>query len=130
MGLVEIMAANSSVSSELQNLKFLGKHSARSLSSYYVIQLIDHFTHDRPNGAHCLVLELLGPTVDKVLAYYCLDHDELDPETMLRIFKQLLKAVNSTYTASVCHGVECVFALHFSMLLTHSIKYQRPEYRV
>ena len=63
------MTADSQVSRELQNLRHLEKHSQGSLSSNYIVQLLDSFMHEGPNGDHqCLVFELLGPSVDKVLA--------------------------------------------------------------
>ncbi|KAJ5124952.1 uncharacterized protein N7515_008777 [Penicillium bovifimosum] len=102
---LKIMTANSSVSSELQNLKLLEEQSGGILSSRYIVQLIDHFTHDGPNGAHqCLVFELLGPTVDEVLADYSSVHDELEPEIILRMSKQLLRAIRFIHGAGMCHG--------------------------
>ncbi|KAJ5312696.1 hypothetical protein N7508_003526 [Penicillium antarcticum] len=66
------------------------------LSSDYVVQLLDAFSHKGPNGVHqCLVLELLCPSIDKVLSDYYESHDKLHPETVLRIPMQLLKAIKS-----------------------------------
>ena len=99
------MTANSSISRELENLKFLERQSRRGLSSDYVVQLLDAFPHKGPNGVHqCLVFELLGPSVDKVLSDYHESQDELDPETVLRISTQLLKAVKFIHSAGMCHG--------------------------
>lgn len=99
------MTANSSISRELQNLNFLERQSRRGLASNYIVQLLDAFTHKGPNGVHqCLVFELLGPSVDKVLSDYHESQDELDPETVLRISTQLLKAVKFIHSAGMCHG--------------------------
>ncbi|KAJ5521292.1 hypothetical protein N7527_005407 [Penicillium freii] len=102
---LKIMTANSSISRELQNLNFLERQSPRGLASNYIVQLLDSFTHKGPNGVHqCLVFELLGPSVDKVLSDYHESQDELDPETVLRISTQLLKAVKFIHNAGMCHG--------------------------
>lgn len=97
------MTANSQESRELQNLKLLERQG--DLSEHYVVQLLDSFTHKGPNGVHqCLVFELLGPSVDKVLADYHEGHDELCPETILRMSTQLLEAVKFIHSAGMCHG--------------------------
>lgn len=108
------MTANSCVSQELQNLKFLEKHSQGRLSSSYIVQLLDSFTHEGPNGVHqCLVFELLGPSVDKVLADYHEGHDSLCTETILQMSTQLLKAIKFIYSAGMCHGGEYIFPSAF-----------------
>ena len=66
--------------------------------------------HKGPNGVHqCLVFELLGPSVDKVLWDYHEGHDELDPETVLRISTQLLKAIKFIHSTRMCHGGKGAF---------------------
>ncbi|KAI9373627.1 kinase-like domain-containing protein [Aspergillus egyptiacus] len=80
-------------------------HSGGNLSSHYIVQLLDSFTHKVPNGVHqCLVLELLGPSVDRVLADYREGHDELCTETILRMSTQFSKAVKFIHGAGMCHG--------------------------
>ncbi|KAJ5522860.1 uncharacterized protein N7503_006535 [Penicillium pulvis] len=102
---LKIMTADSSVSRELQILKFMERHSRGALSSNYVVQLLDAFIHEGPNGVHqCLVFELLGPSVDKVLSDYHESHDKLCSETVLRMSTQLLKAVKFIHSAGMCHG--------------------------
>jgi serine/threonine-protein kinase SRPK3 len=94
-------------------LNYLERHSRGELSSNYVVQLLDAFTHEGPNGVHqCLVFELLGPSVDKVLADYHEGHDKLCSETILRTSTQLLKAVKFIHSAGVCHGGEVASPLH------------------
>ncbi|KAJ5246843.1 hypothetical protein N7468_001826 [Penicillium chermesinum] len=84
---------------------YLERHSRGELSLNYVVQLLDAFTHEGPNGVHqCLVFELLGPSVDKVLADYHESHEKLWSETVLRISIQLLKAVKFIHRAGMCHG--------------------------
>lgn len=99
------MTANWSQSRELRNLRLLERHSGGNLSSQYIVQLLDDFTHDGPNGVHqCLVFELLGPTVDMVLTDYSEGKDKLEPEETLRMSTQLLKAINFIHSAGMCHG--------------------------
>lgn len=98
------MTASSCVSRELQTLRHLEEHSQANFPTY-IVQLLDSFTHEGPNGIHqCLVFELLGPTVDKVLADYHEGRDNLCPETILRMSAQLLKAVQFIHSAGMGHG--------------------------
>ncbi|KAJ5971413.1 uncharacterized protein N7479_001331 [Penicillium vulpinum] len=102
---LKVMIADSSKSNELQNLKFLEKHSGGNLSSNHIVQLLDDFTHDGPNGAlQCLVFELLGPTLDMVLTEYSEGNDKLNPEDILRMSMQLLKAIKFIHSIGMCHG--------------------------
>ncbi|KAJ6027408.1 uncharacterized protein N7446_003998 [Penicillium canescens] len=102
---LKIMTADSGGSRELHNLKHLERHSHGKLSSNFVVQLLDSFTHKGPNGVHqCLVFELLGPSVDKTLADYHESNEKLCPDTILRMSTQLLKAVKFIHGAGMCHG--------------------------
>lgn len=74
------MTANSQGARELRNLKLLERQSSGSLSSSYIVPLLDSVSHKCPNGNHqCLVFELLGPSVDRVFADYYQAQDKLDP---------------------------------------------------
>jgi hypothetical protein len=67
-------------SQEITHLQLLERHS-QGQSSKYIVQLLDSFIHQGPNGQHqCLVFELLGPTVNRVL-----DWCDLDAEVVVRI---------------------------------------------
>ncbi|KXG46500.1 uncharacterized protein PGRI_053560 [Penicillium griseofulvum] len=111
---LKIMTANSSISRELEILNFLERQSENGLSSNYVVQLLDAFTHEGPNGVHqCLVFELLGPSFDKVLSDYRESQDKLEPEIVFRISTQLLKAVKFIHGAGICHGGEGFFLVAF-----------------
>jgi serine/threonine-protein kinase SRPK3 len=73
--------------------------------SKYIIELLDSFTHRGPNGNHqCLVFELLGPTIDHVVADYGICEDRLEPEVILKVTRQLLHAVASMHKAGCAHG--------------------------
>ncbi|KAJ5088289.1 hypothetical protein N7456_011905 [Penicillium angulare] len=83
---LKIMTAESSESKELQMLEYLKNHSREELSSNFVVQLLDYFNHEGPNGVHqCLVFELLGPSVVQVLQDYHEGSDKLDPDVVFHI---------------------------------------------
>lgn len=113
------MTADCGVSTrELQNLEHLEEHSRGDLSLNYIVQILDWFTHDRPNGVHqCIVFELLGPSVDQVLVDYRVSQDKLYAETIIRISTQLLKAVRFIHDSSMCHGSEYIILAVFCRLL-------------
>jgi hypothetical protein len=82
-------------SQELTHLRSLAKRGQGNLSSRYIVQLLDRFTHQGPNGSHlCLVFELLGPSVDAVVQDYNDGGDRLDAETILKTSGQLLEAIS------------------------------------
>ncbi|KAE8414793.1 kinase-like domain-containing protein [Aspergillus pseudocaelatus] len=82
----------------------------RELASNYIVQLLDSFTHEGPNGVHqCLVFELLDLSVDRVLADYRESLDKICPETVLRISRQLLKALEFIHSVGMCHGENELF---------------------
>ncbi|KAH6846962.1 kinase-like domain-containing protein [Chaetomium sp. MPI-CAGE-AT-0009] len=74
---------------------------------HHLVQLLDSFVHQGPNGEHqCLVFELLGPTVDYTVAdYYRGDDPESLPATIvLRITRQLLQTLAALHRAGYAHG--------------------------
>ncbi|CAG7924597.1 unnamed protein product [Penicillium olsonii] len=100
---IKILTANSPKSRESRILDIL--QTRGGLSSNYIVQLLDTFTHTGPNGAHqCLVFELLGPSMAHALADYRSDSDKFEPEILLRISKELLKAVDFIHSSGLCHG--------------------------
>lgn len=61
--------------------------------------------HQGPNGVHqCLVFELLGPSVNRVLNDYHDSEDMLETEDILRMSEQLLEAIQSIHNAGMGHG--------------------------
>lgn len=92
-------------SQELQTLRALQTDDAAN----HVVRLLDSFVHEGPNGSHqCLVLELLGPSVD-----YLLENDFNEPgermerDTILRITKQLLEGLAFVHSAGYAQGGKC-----------------------
>ena len=101
---IKIMTADATSSShELDILRSLAKRCNGSLSSKYIVQLLDDFLYQGPNGTHqCLVFEFLGPTLDTITSDYsdCNDPDlRLEPETVLRLSEQLLNALAFVHKA-------------------------------
>lgn len=78
----------------------------------YVVQLLDQFCHKGPNGSHhCLVFELLGPSLDSVIESYrpfpwdvATVDNRLDSDVILRVSKQLLSALSSLHGKGIAHG--------------------------
>lgn len=92
-------------SQELCNLHALSNSSQDGLAAHYIVQLLDEFSHQGPNGTHqCLVFELLGPSVAFVLEDYSISEEELEPEVILRMSKQLLHATSFIHGAGLAHG--------------------------
>lgn len=74
-------------------------------TSQYVVRLIDSFMHQGPNGLHqCLVTELLGPSLNFVVADYRNSGERLASDAILRISEQVLRAIASVHEAGYGHG--------------------------
>jgi serine/threonine-protein kinase SRPK3 len=87
----------------------------RDLEKYYIkgsqdrprgfIQLFDWFRHEGPNGIHnCLVMELLGPSLETALRTNIMMEDFLAPDTIRRTSRQLLEAIEFIHQAGFVHG--------------------------
>ncbi|KAK4138477.1 kinase-like protein [Trichocladium antarcticum] len=101
---LKITTADSSKSSR-ELLIHQALHKSRA-KPHHLVQLLDAFAHQGPNGKHqCLVFELLGPTVDTVVAdYYGGDPEPLEATTILRITRQLLQTLAALHKAGYAHG--------------------------
>ncbi|KAK2603198.1 hypothetical protein N8I77_009672 [Diaporthe amygdali] len=110
---VKILAAHSrqeKSSKEIGVLRELSKSATNG--QLYVVQLLDDFFHEGPNGRHqCLVLELLGPSLNNVIKS-CnpsifespTADDRLDSNVIFRVSKQLLRALSSLHEKGISHG--------------------------
>ncbi|KZF22461.1 kinase-like protein [Xylona heveae TC161] len=88
-------------SHELSTLQSMQQHGA----SPYIVRLLDSFDHIGPNGSHqCLVFELLGPSVNHILADYNEEGVRLEIETILKLTKQLLQAISFLHRQGYAHG--------------------------
>ncbi|KAH8788957.1 kinase-like domain-containing protein, partial [Diaporthe sp. PMI_573] len=92
---------------EVQALLAMEKHYASSdqrLSRCFT-RLLATFRISGPNGTHnCLVTELVGPCVSRVLRACTLFGETLRPDTVLRASRRVLQAVNFAHHAGVVHG--------------------------
>ena len=84
---------------------------------------------------NALYLELLGPSVDSDLADYRESHDKLCPETVLRMSRQLLKALEFIHTAGMWHGGKKALPSNCSSAswgkcFLHSIRYRRSKHGI
>jgi serine/threonine-protein kinase SRPK3 len=130
MGFYQIMTAESAEKfQELRNLHALANSLRESLSSNYIVQLLDEFTHQGPNGTHkCLAFELLSPSVRYIVEDYHAGGESLEPEAILRLSEQLLQATAFIHGAGMAHGRMAVTqfcALHLP--LTPS-RYKQQKY--
>jgi hypothetical protein len=104
-------------SQELDNLQLLKKRS-QGMSSKYIVESLDAFVHQGPNGRHqCLVFELLGPTVNTILEMY--DEDNLETDTIVRLSEQLLEAIGLIHDTGMGHGGNANLYLSFSIFHIH-----------
>lgn len=103
---VKILIADATKESrELDTLRALSEHSKADLGSEHIVQLRDNFLHEGPNGCHqCLVLELLGPTVEHYVNRYYEEGERLDTDEILDLSTQLLQAVAFMHEAGYAHG--------------------------
>ncbi|GKZ25988.1 hypothetical protein AbraIFM66951_001979 [Aspergillus brasiliensis] len=98
-------ATTSQRSRELQSLQFLQEYGEGRPASKYIVSLLDDFIHQGPNGTHqCLVFELLGPSVGKVIDDYRSFGDTLEMDIILRMSEQLLEAISFIHKAGMGHG--------------------------
>lgn len=109
---IKIMTADATASlHELSVLRTLANRCTGHLSSRYIVQLLDEFLHQGPNGTHqCLVFELLGPTLDMVTSDYSDYREDDDPDLpleqdiILKWSEQLLSAIAFVHDAGYGHG--------------------------
>lgn len=112
-----ITAERTNQSHELQNLRALAKLTEGGLASQYIVDLLDDFLHEGPNGCHqCLVFELLGPTANMEMEDLHDIGERLDPENLLRISAQLLQGLAFMHKAGFTHGGMVNYS-HFAFLL-------------
>lgn len=98
-------ADTSQGSRDLHNLQLLADRSQGKPSAKYIVSVLDSFTHQGPNGTHlCIVFELLGPSVSKVVNDYHSFGDDLEMDIILRMSEQLLEAISLIHVAGMGHG--------------------------
>ena len=99
-------------SRELQSLRALAQYSNGNPGFEHIVQLLDDFVHEGPNGYHqCLVFELLGPTVSTMVNDAHHFGERLDTDMIIRISTQVLEAVASMHEAGYAHGGTVTYSL-------------------
>ncbi|KAJ0122612.1 Serine/threonine-protein kinase SKY1 [Diaporthe amygdali] len=92
---------------EIQALQALEKYYASSdqKAPRCFTRLLTTFQVCGPNGTHnCLVTELVGPSVAKVVRACSLFGETLRPDTVLRASKRVLQGVDFAHHAGIVHG--------------------------
>jgi serine/threonine protein kinase len=90
---------------EMLALQTLRAHCSPGSGQNHTIQLLDHFVHKGPNGSHtCLVLELLGPSLNSVIQQYSDRKHHIPAKTIFKYSKQLLQAVEFLHSSGMAHG--------------------------
>ncbi|OBT78603.1 CMGC/SRPK protein kinase [Pseudogymnoascus sp. 05NY08] len=98
-------AAMTETSRELRWYDALGSWRPDSQYSKYVVRLLDHFIIDGPNGAHlALVFELMGPNLRSVVKTEYHDRADVDPTSILKMTKHVLKALEFIHQTGFAHG--------------------------
>ncbi|GKT42531.1 serine/threonine-protein kinase SRPK [Colletotrichum spaethianum] len=97
---------------ELPIHRFLATKAIGDSFSKYVVNAVDSFHHDGPNGRHlCLVLEPMGPSVSSILNAPHEIYDPLNPpvqrfakEKSKRILRNVLSALHFLHGNGLVHG--------------------------
>ena len=100
-----ITADRTNQSREAHTLRDLTEYSNRNPGSRYVVQLLDDFLHEGPNGCHqCLVLELFGPTVHTFMEEFHGNEEFLTTYNVRKISTNMLQAIAFIHKAGYVHG--------------------------
>lgn len=68
-------------------------------------RLLNAFQFCGPNGVHnCLIMELVGPSISKILRALAAFDEILRPDTVLRATRRLLQGIDFAHNAGVVHG--------------------------
>lgn len=100
------IAVASSPKHEFENLEYLRRRAQGYLWGHNIVQLLDHFTHQGPNGYHdCLVLELLGPDIRRYIGIRAGGPPKppIDALDVNKMAGQLAAAVSFMYRAGIDH---------------------------
>jgi serine/threonine protein kinase len=88
-------------------LRTLGARCSAGSVPNHTVQLLDHFVHEGPNGSHtCLVLELLGPSLNSVVRQYLGREHHIPVKTIFKYSMQILQAVEFLRSSGMAHGGE------------------------
>ncbi|KAJ6593559.1 kinase-like domain-containing protein, partial [Mycena capillaripes] len=81
----------------------------------FVMQMLDHFKHERPNGVHlCIVTEVLGPSLSEDLEDLYPD-ECLPPNIVRRLITQIGLGVKFLHSRGVVHGSELLLLFRIAV---------------
>lgn len=90
---------------EVQILEHLSHGPASHPGKKHIIQLLDRFEHEGPNGTHqCLVLEPLGPSVLSEAELY--PSNRLPGKIAWEASRQTIQALAYIHANGIAHGGE------------------------
>jgi len=100
-----VKAERTYTSRELDSLDQVAQHLRRSTEAVPIIEYLDQFIHDGPNGRHqCIVFELLGPIVGSLVRDYHEDAEHLPSADIFMIADRFLQAVAFLHSVGYAHG--------------------------
>jgi serine/threonine protein kinase len=107
---------------ELETLRTLVELNSDETGSRHVMQLLDHFSIEGPNGTHeCLVLEFLGPSITDVLDVGF--NDERLPGKLAKTsVQQALAGLAFLHKHNIGHGGTTKYLTYFGDM---SLMYRR-----
>lgn len=88
----------------LEIMRRITRSSSTHLGAGSVVQMLEHFQLQGPNGTHeCLVLELLGPSIPDVLDVR-FKHDRLPAKLAKRVAREALLGLDYLHQHGIGHG--------------------------
>ncbi|KAJ8610575.1 hypothetical protein MRB53_038480 [Persea americana] len=104
-----LTAEQSQISAEVDGWQNRSSREVASLQRLkdcsHVVRLLDTFVHEGPNGSHqCIVLELLGPTINMIVDDSYQDDNGLCVGDILKMTQKLLAAVACLHDVGLAHG--------------------------
>ncbi|KAL2862713.1 kinase-like domain-containing protein [Aspergillus lucknowensis] len=101
---VKICIAEQNRESPIRELHTMEELASRAVLLKHVVQMLDKFVLEGPNGSHqCLVYELLGPSVPDICDAK-FSGGRLPGRLAKSIAKQSLAALDELHQLSICHG--------------------------
>jgi len=100
-----VTADRTGTSREPDSLGEFAKLPHQSTDPASIVELINDFTLEGPNGCHqCIVFELLGLMVNLIVTDFHEDNDRLPAKDMFTIATRLLQTVAFLHSIGYAHG--------------------------
>ena len=110
-------------------MQHLARHSSEHPGSNHIVQLVDNFEQNGPNGTHsCLVFEPLGPNIQNVI-YDEFEDRRLPGQIAKKVSKEVLLGLSFCHKCAVGHGGTLSPTFRLSQLFTHdSIRFTHRKH--